>query len=109
MRSRRTCLLTMLLSVFFTLSFAVQLMAADTLTVGVPVDRCPIFYVDNGEIVGIGVDLMRAVCEEAGYVASFREIEEETLKAVSESIMPESYKKTLADFFAGKTFSVLPT
>lgn len=53
MRSRRTCLLTMLLSVFFTLSFAVQLMAADTLTVGVPVDRCPIFYVDNGEIVGI--------------------------------------------------------
>ena len=80
MRSRRTCLLTMLLSVFFTLSFAVQLMAADTLTVGVPVDRCPIFYVDNGEIVGIGVDLMRAVCEEAGYVASFREIEEETLK-----------------------------
>ena len=80
MRSRRTCLLTMLLSVFFTLSFAVQLMAADTLTVGVPVDRCPIFYVDNGEIVGIGVDLMSAVCEEAGYVASFREIEEETLK-----------------------------
>ena len=80
MRSRRTCLLTMLLSVFFTLSFAVQLMAADTLTVGVPVDRCPIFYVDNGEIVGIGVDLLRAVCEEAGYVASFREIEEETLK-----------------------------
>ena len=40
---------------------------------------------------------------------TFSGIEEETLKAVSESIMPESYKKTLADFFAGKTFSVLPT
>ena len=40
---------------------------------------------------------------------TFSGIEEETLKAVSESTLPESYKKTLADFFAGKTFSVLPT
>lgn len=39
---------------------------------------------------------------------TFSGIEEETLKAVSESPLPESYKKILADFFAGKTFSVLP-
>ena len=43
------------------------------LTVGVPVDRCPVFYQDSvtGEIVGIGVDLMRAVAENAGYDVSF--------------------------------------
>ncbi len=43
------------------------------LTVGVPVDRCPVFYLDadTGEIVGIGVDLMRAVAEKAGYDVSF--------------------------------------
>ena len=40
---------------------------------------------------------------------TFSSIEEETLKAVGESTMPESYKKVLAEFFAGKTFSVLPT
>ena len=40
---------------------------------------------------------------------TFSGIEEETLKAVSESTLPESYKKVLADFFAGKTFSVQPT
>lgn len=41
----------------------------DSLTVGIPADRCPIFYSDaeTGEPVGIGVDLMRAVAEEAGY------------------------------------------
>ena len=55
---------------------------ADSLTVGVPVDRCPVFYVDSetGEIAGIGADLMRAACEEAGYTVSFRQIGEATLK-----------------------------
>ena len=48
----------------------------DELIVGVPTDRCPIFYVDNntGEIDGIGADLMRAAAENAGYKASFRQI-----------------------------------
>ena len=52
------------------------------LTVGVPVDRCPVFYQDSatGEIVGIGVDLMRAAAENAGYDASFIRIKEATLK-----------------------------
>lgn len=50
----------------------------DALVVGVPVDRCPIFYKDaaTGEVVGIGVDLMRAAAEEAGYAATFAPIEE---------------------------------
>jgi diguanylate cyclase (GGDEF)-like protein len=54
----------------------------DPLTVGVPVDRCPVFYSDakTGEAVGIGVDLMRTAAEEAGYDVTFRPIREGTLK-----------------------------
>ena len=54
----------------------------DVLTVGVPVDRCPVFYEDpaSGELVGIGVDLMRTVAENAGYAVTFLRIEKETLK-----------------------------
>jgi len=54
----------------------------DLLTVGVPTDRCPLFYrdADSGEIVGIGVDLMKAAAEEAGFSAGFRPVEEKTLK-----------------------------
>ena len=53
-----------------------------TLTVGVPVDRCPVFYrdADTDEIVGIGVDLMRAAAKEAGYAVTFRAVGEATLK-----------------------------
>ena len=56
--------------------------AKETLTVGVPADRCPIFYRDpnTGEPTGIGVELMRFAAEDAGYRAIFRFIEEETLK-----------------------------
>lgn len=54
----------------------------DPLTVGVPKDRCPVFYQDakTGQIVGIGVDLMREAAEKAGYDATFQFVEEETLK-----------------------------
>ena len=54
----------------------------EALTVGVPADRCPIFYedADTGEIVGIGVDLMRSAAKKAGYNATFKAIEEATLK-----------------------------
>ena len=54
----------------------------EALTVGVPADRCPIFYedADTGEIVGIGVDLMRSAAKNAGYNATFKTIEEATLK-----------------------------
>ena len=90
MRERRITksLLAFLLCVVVVLVFAVMPAFAasgengDSLTVGVPVERCPVFYQDNdtGEIVGIGVDLMRAAAEEAGYSVSFKRIEEETLK-----------------------------
>ncbi len=55
---------------------------SETLTVGVPIDRCPIFYQepDSGEVIGIGVDLMRAAAEEAGYTVRFRAVRELTLK-----------------------------
>ena len=55
---------------------------SNELTIGVPSDRCPIFYqdADTHEIVGIGIDLMRIAAEEAGYTVTFQFIEEETLK-----------------------------
>ncbi len=54
----------------------------EILTVGVPKNRCPIFYSDpeTDEPVGIGVDLMRGVAMDAGYLPHFEFIEEETLK-----------------------------
>ncbi len=63
---------------------------SEILTVGVPTDRCPIFYRDpeNGEISGIGVDLMVTAAEKAGYRAEFREITEKSLKAALDN---ESY------------------
>lgn len=56
--------------------------AGTVLTVGVPTDRCPMFYEDaqTGEVTGIGADLMRAAAEETGYAVSFMPVEEETLK-----------------------------
>lgn len=55
---------------------------AETLTVGVPADRCPVFYRDakTGEVTGIGVDLMRSAAENAGYDVTFKVVEEKTLK-----------------------------
>ena len=60
---------------------------AETLTVGVPVDRCPVFYRDpeTDGIVGIGVDLMRVAAREAGYDVTFRAVEEQTLKDALDS------------------------
>ena len=56
--------------------------AKEALTVGVPADRCPIFYRDpnTGEPTGIGVELMRFAADDAGFSAIFRFIEEETIK-----------------------------
>ena len=88
MRSVKRQLLIILLFVLLSFSFIVPSQADsndDTLTVGVPVDRCPIIYTENDEIVGIGAELMRLAAEEAGYSVSFREIEEETLKDALDS------------------------
>ncbi len=56
--------------------------AGDTLMVGVPTDRCPVFYVDedSGKITGIGVDLMRTAAEASGYNVIFKAIKEDSLK-----------------------------
>ncbi|MBQ7159525.1 MAG: EAL domain-containing protein [Treponema sp.] len=56
--------------------------APENLTVGVPVDRCPVFYQDSDtkEIAGIGVELMRLAAEYSGYSVTFKAIEEATLK-----------------------------
>ncbi|MBO6240232.1 MAG: transporter substrate-binding domain-containing protein, partial [Butyrivibrio sp.] len=52
------------------------------LTIGVPIDRCPMFYInkDTGEIVGIGVDLMESAAKEAGFNVTFKAISESNLK-----------------------------
>ena len=57
------------------------------LTVGVPSDRCPIFYPDpdTGKPTGIGVDLMDLVADEAGYDATFKFIGDATLKEALDS------------------------
>ena len=54
----------------------------NNLTVGVPENRCPIFYRDSdtGEPVGIGVDLMRFAAAEAGFDATFQFVREANLK-----------------------------
>ena len=56
--------------------------SGEALTVGVPIDRCPVFYLDaaTGAITGIGVDLMRSAAENSGYIVSFQAISEATLK-----------------------------
>ena len=54
----------------------------NALTVGVPVDRCPVYYLDVETVatVGIGVDLMRAVAANGGNDVSFIRVKEATLK-----------------------------
>ena len=60
---------------------------AETIVVGVPIDRCPLFYLnpDTKEITGIGVDLMQYAAQEAGFEAEFTAINEETLKDALDS------------------------
>ena len=79
-------LAAVLLCVLFALSGLLPAAMAEEggeeLVVGVPVDRCPMIYVDadTKEIAGIGADLMRAAAQNAGYDVRFRQIAEETLK-----------------------------
>ena len=87
--ARRFPLLLLCLAVLLPCAAAPTLAAPqrEVLTVGVPADRCPIFYTDadTGEPTGIGVDLMRTAAEEAGYAAVFCVIREETLKDALDS------------------------
>ena len=76
------CILMAMLCAFVPLLNACGEEVARTLTVGVPTDRCPMFYLDaeTGEIAGIGADLLRFAAEEAGYSVTFVAIGEGTLK-----------------------------
>ena len=78
-------LTAVLLGILSVLLFAMPAFAQNSkneLTVGVPVDRCPIFYIDEKtkEITGIGADLMLSAAESAGYTVKFEKITEPTLK-----------------------------
>lgn len=54
----------------------------DELVIGIPTDRCPIFFADSnsGRLEGIGVDLISTAAAEVGYYAVFKPITEKTLK-----------------------------
>ncbi len=56
---------------------------SNILTVGVPIDRCPVFYKEqNGKITGIGADLMTIAANNAGYDdVIFKEVQEDSLKS----------------------------
>ena len=81
-RRMKSLLCTLVILLCITYAAAVAGEGSDGLTVGVPTDRCPIFYLDEktDEVIGIGADLMRAAAENAGYTVTFRKITEETLK-----------------------------
>lgn len=69
------------------LSFVAQIVYADSsakdkLVVGVPTDRCPVFYIDDatGEIEGIGADLLYLAAENCDYEIEIQAISENNLK-----------------------------
>ena len=47
-----------------------------TLVVGIPTERCPVFYFneEENEYQGIGIDLLYLAAENAGYKVEIREI-----------------------------------
>jgi len=52
----------------------------DAIVVGVPVDRCPVIYEDNGKITGIGVDLITEAAKMADIKITVKPLVGETLK-----------------------------
>lgn len=75
------CAAILLLSCLFSLSPALSEAGSEALTVGVPTDRCPVFYTDaeTGGIIGIGADLIRIAAEKAGYNVTLKSIGNQTL------------------------------
>ena len=76
------CVFVSLFCVVANLSAASGKEGGETLTVGIPANRCPIFYQDpkTNEIVGIGVDLMRSAAAKTGYHVTFQFVKEKNLK-----------------------------
>ena len=65
---------------------AAALQEQRSITVGVPIDRCPVFYIDDSnKIVGIGAELMKAAALEAGLEVSFKSLDGLTLKEALDS------------------------
>lgn len=102
-----------LLCIFLLFSFcfsSVKVQANDNLEelkVGVPIDRCPIFYLDkNKNITGIGVDLMEEAAHNSGYKLSFIAIKEATIK---EALDNEEYDIILPFGSAIKSAKGKPT
>ena len=65
----------------------------EELVVGVPVDRCPVFYLEKGtgKVTGIGVDLMTIAAENAGYKVKFTQIKEPWI------VEENGYRATILD------------
>ena len=76
------CMIVVLICFFASAISATEKKDGETLTVGVPANRCPIFYrnAKTNEITGIGIDLMRFAAAKAGYQVTFRFVEEKNLK-----------------------------
>ena len=72
------CMLVLLSCVIAFAAAPSETSGAEMLTVGIPADRCPVFYRDaeTKEITGIGVDLMHYVAAKSGYHITFRTIQE---------------------------------
>lgn len=81
----RTLLTVLVIALFSLTAFSLRLRAEEskeTITAGIPADRCPMFYLDpdTGEITGIGVDVMKIAGQQAGYDVVFTVITERSLK-----------------------------
>jgi signal transduction histidine kinase len=72
---------TLQILVFVLLPLDTYAKTKDRLIVGVPVDRCPIFYEnpDTGAIEGIGVDLIKLIGAKAGYQVTIKLIKNQSL------------------------------
>ncbi|MBR5896682.1 MAG: transporter substrate-binding domain-containing protein, partial [Lachnospiraceae bacterium] len=81
-RIKKSILCMCLVLIFSCSSSFAASSAKEKLTVGVPVNRCPVFYIDEDteEVVGIGADLIKEVAEAAGYDVVFEIIKEQDLK-----------------------------
>ena len=75
-------LMALLLCFRNSISYAAIWDNLETITVGVPTNRCPMIYEKpgSGEITGIGADILRVAAEDAGYNVIYKSIGDRTLK-----------------------------
>jgi diguanylate cyclase (GGDEF)-like protein len=79
-------LLAVFIGIFFSFSSLISYASytedvSDTIVVGVTPDRCPMFYTDTeGNLTGIGIDLMNSAAKSASINVEYRAITEPSLK-----------------------------